>query len=1123
MEIQGSAFAAAAVASTERAAPFARRSYMPSWMADPTWVRSIELPPEYMAELVADGRSSVATTRRSSSAAAAAPALVATSRRTMASWASVDTGAGEGSEAPQQHLMSLLSHAIKSVTQRTPWDPEDYGVEARKVMLAVLLKKFLDQSLDPGAVGLFAKDVLRRASDTDVARELQYVYVAFTYDRTWNGSDPYRRPENFMRRQDYEAFQQHCLDEVERRLHMLNIDVNGKGRNIAHAVSVWQNIHGAHRGECFGGSITLSLMSVRLRVVNGGSSGTASDRKWKPPKQVKAVWSLRLGGRAVCSAAVTQKCVLRNGEYEWPNNSRVTLMVPKGASDYFKDYTVSLELMVSKSTCLCAAPREKTIACASITVDDALYASVAHPDSALRSSDSHPQNGKNKEPFAHTGEVATGYHFSLVLLSTGSTAEMGGYPCAVESARVWCSMHCLHEAHNTRPPAIDVVEQVAAGGEAVTDAAAAATNLSAWSEDHHGNFLRLVDILGDVDDVGVMINKAYCRRYLIHGELETVALLSAVCTHSNLADRASRELCAHAVASMRDLAGSLTTRVGEQLVADALATTRAHALDVALSLEDVAAQTREAAAAALAGVKALLRAVEEGVDVDVAIEQAAKRDAMPLEEALQRLDGRVLREHRREVVRATATDLTLPDLEQHEDCARLTGKTRYLLELVTRVMERCTRAYTFANASESAPVQAVALCRIASIAHVMCAPLRNVVTRILACLVRAPEPDPLGDTLGLLVSTYGAVMRLVDVLDEDPAAAALCVEWASCFADFLSCWFPLCEGHIATWMASIVSNEALEPILCGTVHFNQSPALLLDLLQSLLAVFIRLLVWCDPHQHIMYAVHFFNLVQNMGEAFVDAIVAQGRAASRLEEWLVCLSNLRRYQYVVRNFGDTVVKTRLIDALGDPECVMEHQRKVVAEQTRASTLETEEELVRHVQQALEQSMLSFLSGLSDISRKKQDTSPAEMRHTADRLAEYVRQQLMLANSNLEDGLFAAFLGEIAVRAYYGAFSRFLLRGGAETLSQSRVALLLNLLQSLDAELESVGGDIVQTEMFTSRQRNGCLLIVLMGQSSPSLVQMANTAELDGAERKQVGLVLRSRTDSVAKQYVRATHD
>ncbi|RNF07701.1 uncharacterized protein Tco025E_07315 [Trypanosoma conorhini] len=1144
MEPQGSAFTTAR-AEERRRAQLTRRSYMPSWMADSSWSGSIEVPEEYMMELLSEESNG---SMRSTSASqpgfvartpgkSASPPLAETARRTMSSWAGEDWDNGTG--AAQGSLMSLLSDAVKAITQRTPWDPVDWGTEMRKEMLAVLVKRFLDQYLDPGALGLFAKEVLRHASDAGVAQELQYLYVAFTYDTTWKGEDPYRRAENFLRLPDYEAFQEHCLEEVRRRLHMLNTDLSGREMNVQYAKRIWEEIHGAQRGACFGGSITLSLTWVHLRETEESKcKNSGSGTKKGLPHHLKAVWSLQQQSCRVASAVVPGKSALKDGIYAWQPDRRVTLLLPKGAREHFKDYTILLELLVPQVSCFCAAPREKIVASATITVDDALYASVAQPNSPLRRPDARPfadtpygNDSVRNEPISAPSVGIKGYHFSSVLLSPATTTTSttnAGYPYTIETAKTLCSMCCLNKEHNTRPPAINLEEE---GAQARTSMEVVTSIQDAWSKDHHNSFLRLVDILGDIDDISVAIMKAYCRRYLIHGELETVALLSAVCTRCNLADGASRELCIHALVSLLNLRGTLTTQVTEHLVKDALETTLSHIFDTILSLEDVSSPSWKSssplkpqeAEKVLEEMKKLLLLFDANMSIDDAILQEAQRGSKPLVEALERLDGRVLREHRRDVVRETVTDLALPELERQGDGARLTGKAHYLFELITQVTERGKRAFSFAKMSGSPAVMAITICRLESITQAICVPLRNVVTRILACLVRTPEPDPLGDTLGLLVSTYGSVMSLVHALDKEPGTCSMCRDLAACFADFVSFWFPLCEGHVSAWMASIVTGETLEPLVPNAVHFNHSPGLLQDLLQALLAVFVRILSWTDPRQHEMYVIHFFTLLQTMGEAFVDAVVAKGRTASRLEEWLVCLSNLQRYQKVLREFGEKDVTQQLIHLLGDTERVVEHQRRMIAEQTRASTMETGEEFERHIGHALERSVLSFLSDLTDAETLgKFPVIPSVMKHAADCLDSYLGQQLRTVKNNLEEGLFTEFLNEIAVRSYYGAFHSLLLREGTRPLSESQVAFLLNLLQTINHVMESVGGERLWADSLTSLQRNEGILTALLGQSSQALAQMARMEELDSVERAQVELLLRSRRDSGAKHYLMLSH-
>ncbi|KAF5221036.1 hypothetical protein ECC02_005902 [Trypanosoma cruzi] len=1142
MEYPGSAFVAAQ-AEERRMAQVARRSYMPSWMADPSWLKSIEVPREYMTGLSFEElRESVRLTFASrlsviqkAAREGTTPVLAESARRTMSSWAENDRKNEIASS--QSSLMSLLADAIKAVTQRTPWDPVDCGTEMRKEMLAVLLKRFLDRSLDPGAVGIFAKNVLRRASTTDVAEELQYLYVAFTHDKTWNGEDPYRRLENFIHFADNEKFQEHCLEEVRRRLHMLNVELNGKNNKEMHAKKVWEDIHGPQRGECFGGSITLSLTRVHLSGISGSdASKNVGGAKKNLPKRIKAIWTLQQESHRVASAVVPGKSTLKNGTYTWQPNSRATLMVPKGAREHFRNYAIVLELFLSQTSCLCSPSRGKPLASATITVDDALYASVARPNSPLRTSAASSLNdapskggGCENEPFSDWNVGIRGYHFSSVLLSQATTSHKNEYPYSIESATTLCSMCCLNNDHNARPPPINLEEE-----ENVTVPKVGSGKIfqDAWSKDHHNMFLRLVDILGDIDDMGVAIIKAYCRRYLIHGELETVALLSAVCTHSNLADRNSRDLCTNSVALLVKYRGNMTTHVTKQLVKESLDATYSNVIDTLLSLEEMSSGSLTSSSAfnpheagrVVEELKNILLLIDKDMKINDVILQEAQRDTKPLVEALEKLDGRVLREHRRGVVRETATDLFLPDLEKREDAAQLTGKAHCLYTLITDVTERCKRAFSFAKMSGSSSVMAVTMCRIESIVNAMSVPLRNVVTRILACLIRAPEPDPLGDTLGFLVSTYGLVMDLVGVLDPEDGTASICRTLASCFTDFLSSWFPLCESHISAWMSSIVTNEALEPLMRNTVHFNHSPGLFQDLLQALFAVFLRVFAWSEPRQHEMYAVHFFRLVQTLGEAFVDAVVARGRTSSQLEEWLVCLSNLNRYQKMVREFGEKDVTQQLIPVLCDTENLMEHQRRVIAEQARASTMETKEEFERHIGRALEQSVLSFLSDLTDArTLEKMPVTPSVMKDSAHRFKIYVGMQFRTAKNNLDDELFVEFLNEVVVRSYYGAFHSLALREGKRPLPETHVAYLLHLMQVLDQEIELLGGNLLHTEPLTSRQRSGRILTALLGQSSQVLVQMAKTERLDRTERVQVMLLLRSRTDGIAKQYFTMSSD
>ncbi|RNF09037.1 hypothetical protein TraAM80_02434 [Trypanosoma rangeli] len=1137
MEPQGSAFVTAQ-AEGKRRTQFARRSYMPSWMAGSSWLESVEVPEEHMMELFLEERDG---SRRSTSASQPSfivrapgqntnPLLAETARHTVSSWTgdnrNIDT------ESAQESLMSLLADVVKAVTQRTPWDPVECGTEVRKGMLAVLIKKFLDQSLNPGVVGLFAKDVLRRVSDAGVAQELQYLYEAFTSDKTWNGKDSYRREENFIRRPDYEAFQKHCLEEVRRRLNMLDTELSGKEINERHSKRVWNDIHGAQRGECFGGCITLSLMRVQLRDTEEEKCTKNGSRTMKGlPQHLKAIWSLQQKSWRVASEVVPGKSALKDGIYTWQSDSRVTLMVPRGASEHFKDYIILLELFVPQLSCFCTAPKEKIVASATITVDDALYVSVAQPNSPLRRSDTCPfpeasygKGSVRNEPITTPNVGIKGYHFSSVLLSPATTATKNVHPYTIESAKTLCSMYCLNREHNTRPPAINLEGE---GGQTRPNMDVVATTQDAWSTDHHNSFLRLVDILGDIDDMGGAIIKAYCRRYLIHGELETVAVLISVCTRCNLADETSWERCTCALASLLNLRGTAMTHVTKRLVKEALEATQSCIFDIILSLEDVRSTSltsflplnpRELEKV-LEEMKKLLLLFDQNMNVNDAILQEAQREVRPLMEALERLDGRVLREHRREVVRETITDLSLPELERQKDGARLRGKSHYLLELMTQVTERSKRAFSFAKMSGSPSIMAIAICRLKSLTEAICVPLRNVVTRILACLVRTPEPDPLGETLGLLVSTYGSVMSLVDILDNEPGTASICRDLAGCFTDFISFWFPLCEGHISTWMTSIVTSETLKPLVPNAVHFNHSPGLLQDLLQALLAVFVRMLAWTDPCQHEMYAIHFFTLLQAMGEAFVDAMVARGRTTPKLDEWLVCLSNLQRYQRMLQEFGERDVMQQLIPLLGDPERVIEHQRRVIAEQTRASTMETGEEFERHIIHTLERSVLSFLSDLIGAEMLgKFPVPPSVMKQAADCLESYLGQQLSTAKNNLDEGLFTKFINEIAARAYYGAFHSLLLREGKRQLSESQVALLLNLLQTLYEVMESVGGDRLQGESLDLWQRNGRILTALLGQSSKVLAHMVKMGELDRVERVQVELLLRSRRDSGAKQYL-----
>ncbi|ORC92013.1 uncharacterized protein TM35_000042270 [Trypanosoma theileri] len=1160
--------------SDGRSTQLTRNSFMPSWMADPSWLQSIEIPQDYMAELLEENmngssgatnkflnpsklrpsKTTAATTTTSTTSSLlpvegkrgnkpnAVLSLLETARRTMTLWVE-DDGEKKDMESQHQQLMSLLSDCIKSVTQRAPWDPEEYTTEMRKNMLEILLKKFLDQSLDPAAVSLFAKDVIRRSSETNVVQELQCLCVVLTYDKTWNGEDPYRQVENFISSKEFEEFKEESLEEVKRRLHMMNIDLSKRDINATRALTIWKDIHGEHRGNCFGNSITLTLTSVRLGVIDKDQASNDKGGKKGLPKKVKATWFLRDKDRVVSSAKVLGKNTLNDNEYQWKGGgNRATLLIPKGANKQFKEYTIVLELTVRNESCVCTGPREKLLACVSISVDDALYVSVAQLDSPLRQRRSEPSSEPFvSEPFGNEDTKIIGYHFSSLLLSSNSKSSNTEnnndiYPYVVESAKALCSMPCLNQDHNKRPPVIDVEKEMAAE-EAHSNLFTSNVNLDSLCTNHHKSFLRLVDILGDLDDTCVSILKAYTRRYLVHEELENIALLVSVCTRSNLVDRTSRELCSHALESIADLNGHVRTRIGGRLLKEAFDTTHSHIFDIILSLEDVPSSSssdslQKQAAVILNDLKQLLLIMYPEMDFNVILKLEAQKDVLPMVEMLLKLDGRLLREHRRTQVRETKTDLHILQLDQQQDSVLLTGKTRFLLEFMKQLCERCQRALSLTKGPRSAEVIVVMLCRLECISHDVSDPLRSVVSRLVGCLARTPDVDPLGDALGLVVEVCGALATLGGLLRGDKRAAEVCGDLLSCCdwccSQMPLWWFALCEPHVGAWVAAVVAvdherenDEEDRDGDKGEASLSCGLGLLLDLQRALLAVAVRILAWLPPEKnydgtpaldtHGIYAGRFFALQRAVVEAAVDAIVARGRTGRGLHAALETRATLRQHDAAARAFTDADVHDALVRN-NDPHNLLEHERRVSAQLTHATIIAAADDFSQHIRNDMER---TALSQLADVAAPE-----ANIKQAATRLATHIKGELQLAKRILDKDDFAEFFSEVAVRAYFNAFQRLLDQYSASPMPPERVPLLLQLLHTLEEELQSVV-DIakMETESVISMKLKTNVMSVLLSESSAALVEMANSSVLNEVEREQVTRILRFRTDNIAKQYIR----
>lgn len=1043
----------------EDGAPESRFSWNPEWMQSLTWMDAFTIPLQQLVDEGSD-EDSVDMCRDAAEDA---------------TW----------DDTPEEEWAPFFANVCRAITHPTPWSSGQYTPDVRRDILTNVTAHFLERCHDRRTVGRRMKEILNDVIREDKVSSIQTCYVTFMEGECWEGFDTYRVADNFYTAEDYTAFRDSCMQRVQFRLHTINTDWSRKEARVGRAIDIWNEVH--QSDECFGGPLTLVLdtLTIDERASFRGSL----------PKRATALVQIIANGEVLSESFVRRAAVRSQdgSQLIWDPPQPVGLHI--GGGDVAAVATQLSITIIANEGCGVCQPKD----CGSVTMSlDCLYDGILPLNSDLRNNPAfgvHHWAGDHRD--ARSGIVLTG---------------------AV-------SLSCLDESHHHRPPRIDVVREQEKRRKVLE-----ARQTDAWRLDHHAAFLKLVDMLGELTDADCLAMKLYSDRFLIHDELYDIALFMSTVSRGRFSDADSRELLKISVEQLKAFRPKVTTRIGAKLCDDALLKARKGAIDRIAALEDVTDEPSEAADV-FTTCKVILDVCGiPAADLFAVIQKRAQEDAETLTKKLRKLitlvhavkggGGAAANASPKGSAAAAAAanrpQSVLLELEQQSDKELLVGKSRVLYDLVDRGLSVATNALMFAKFAENDAVLGIAQVRVEVMIRSLTPIVQTAVIAVISELAQSIEPDPLGDTFGILTVLYERVMGCVDLLLEFAPLEHLAEPLAKIFDNYLPGWFSLCRDKVYSWIRSIVREEHLVPILPGKVFCNQAPSDTNNLLSSLAEVFTRCLQWAEFDMIPSHITSFNKLVQSVSDEFLTVMLAKGNTAHETSELCVCMSSFVKFQDLLQRFWTEDVFDAIVKEVEDETQMIVSQATIIMKETMARVTEVIDEFGG----SLRGKMRKWATDKVFSQQGAADASQVD-----DEFCDFVHSQLSselrVVCESLDEKLANSSVLPEVVTAFHIAFVEYVTQMASLPLKDARERTAQRVLEAVDTAIEDVCGARVGSDLLFELSQKSRSRIQLGALSSADLVKNLKSTEgkPPSREREHLLTVLHVRRDAEALAYLK----
>lgn len=1150
-----------------------RQSWHPDWMRSNNWIGSIALPEELAVELGDEDDDAFPDARKSRYLD---PSSLEALQVGMQTWANSEM---------RDKWFPLLCNVARAVTQATPWGDTSIDKEARKGILIAVLRRFLEHSGNREVMAMQTREMLNTIKAEDPTLEIQLALVAFADDQAWEGADQYRLEGNWWDVEDLYRFRDDMDLLVQKRLHHINSDVSRTEARMTDAIEQWTEVH--RTALCFGGGVhevvpfaerTTTNKSGRLDAEgrsqrarlqragagdgHGGGGGDDEDEEMIDPSDPYGSHSsevlplknrnnenktaatapyrsryadnkvhlkiheifvhdvnpstgrrLALPGMLVVHGEYvhdgeTADCQELEGRMRPCGEERVTwtgdeasFIIPKRFPDGEPEGFANIDrcevvITMEERRTYCGFGGGRHVAQIVIPIR-CLYDGIGELHSSSRAA-------LVEERREADDDREVGIHYcqrSFVDPDSGI------------AIRATLTMDCCVEIHNRTPPRVDVIKEMARLSKRVEE-----RRDHVWAVDHHQQFMDLADLLGELNDAENYALQLYADRFFIHPELLQVVCLVAFATKGNFNDYETREGMVEACQALALIKKTLKTRQCTKLCEDGLSLAQRQCLDRVLAIEDVASDPANGPSIMDACLRILdMMEVSERV-VTLLVEERAIEYGDYVARKLRKLLAYIPANSA-----GDARMSALIELEQLEDNSTLTVKARAFYEIIDSPLFVLTNIVQFAVDSKDKRIQNLAYLRANVILERLFDPLTRAMTSIFGEFARTSQSDPLGGAFGVITKLYERIMEFVSVIDDVEPLEANCLRMVEPFNNFLPAWFSMCLLKVPLWIRVTVEDDDLEAIAPGRIFCNSMPSHAKNILESLFAVFDKVIDWVDPDTTFMYVTNFAKLILNIVECFTEALTAKALDSDVPAEWMVALCSMTKFETTIQLFWQVKIFNGICQTFGEEDGLLVYQCQSIKASCLENISNRKDELTDFIGASMRGAALAFLEEATERADDPFGTKDQINAVFGEVVTDCVRKEMALIADNT-DKVTAPLVLIRAAKGLHASFADFAVLQSGTIHPTDFKERMLEALAAIEASLADFSGfDMIPPEVLFDLSHKSRGVLNVVSQQTPDIIESLDgmrASDLAPAERDRLIAVLKQRVnDKVAIRYLK----